>query len=91
MESEAINENEELIEKDIRDRFKKMCHGYYDNVVRKLLKEHEVRSFEACEPIVVDVDLKTHHRNFKNKTGATTKLTSSPARSLRTVNKHMRR
>ncbi|KAG8863367.1 hypothetical protein FRB96_008859 [Tulasnella sp. 330] len=40
-ESEVINEEEELIERDIRDRFKKMCHGYYDNVVRKLLKEHE--------------------------------------------------
>ncbi|KAG9035197.1 hypothetical protein FRB95_011931 [Tulasnella sp. JGI-2019a] len=40
-ELETINEDEELIEKDIRDRFKKMCHGYYDNVVKKLLKEHE--------------------------------------------------
>lgn len=34
------NEKEELVEKDIRDKFKRMCEGYYENVAKKLLKEH---------------------------------------------------
>lgn len=36
------NENEELVEKEIRDRFKKMCEGYFDNVAKKLVIEHDV-------------------------------------------------
>lgn len=36
------NEKEELVEKDIRDKFKRMCEGYYENVAKKLLKEHNV-------------------------------------------------
>ncbi|KAK1225711.1 mRNA decay protein [Marasmius sp. AFHP31] len=34
------NEAEQLIEKDTRDRFKRMCEGYFDNVCKKLLIEH---------------------------------------------------
>ena len=37
-----INESEELVEKEIRDRFKKMCEGYFDNVAKKLVIEHNV-------------------------------------------------
>jgi hypothetical protein len=36
-------ESDELIEQDIRDRFKRMCEGYYDNVCKKLVIEHKVR------------------------------------------------
>ncbi|KAF8638034.1 hypothetical protein AX16_010666 [Volvariella volvacea WC 439] len=32
---------DELIERDIRDRFKRMCEGYFDNVSKKLLIEHK--------------------------------------------------
>ncbi|QRW21674.1 eukaryotic translation initiation factor 4G [Rhizoctonia solani] len=35
-----LNEQEELVEKDIRDKFKRMCEGYYENVAKKLVKEH---------------------------------------------------
>ncbi|KAI9059126.1 ARM repeat-containing protein [Trametes sanguinea] len=35
------NEGEELVEKEIRDRFKKMCEGYFDNVAKKLVIEHD--------------------------------------------------
>ncbi|KAF7782626.1 hypothetical protein Agabi119p4_2002 [Agaricus bisporus var. burnettii] len=35
------NEEEELVELDIRDRFKRMCEGYYDNVCKKLVMEHK--------------------------------------------------
>lgn len=37
-----IPETEELVEKDIRDRFKKMCEGYFQNVSKKLIIEHNV-------------------------------------------------
>ncbi|KAJ7587199.1 ARM repeat-containing protein [Mycena floridula] len=33
-------EDEELVEQDIRDRFKRMCEGYFDNVSKKLVIEH---------------------------------------------------
>ena len=36
------DEGEELVEKEIRDRFKKMCEGYFDNVAKKLVIEHNV-------------------------------------------------
>ncbi|KIK67319.1 hypothetical protein GYMLUDRAFT_156182 [Collybiopsis luxurians FD-317 M1] len=34
------NEADQLVEKDIRDRFKRMCEGYFDNVCKKLVIEH---------------------------------------------------
>ncbi|KIY53966.1 ARM repeat-containing protein [Fistulina hepatica ATCC 64428] len=34
------NENE-LVEQDIRDRFRRMCEGYFENVCRKLVIEHK--------------------------------------------------
>ncbi|PPQ97386.1 hypothetical protein CVT26_006620 [Gymnopilus dilepis] len=36
-----LNEEEELVEQDIRDRFKRMCEGYFDNVCKKLVIEHK--------------------------------------------------
>jgi len=36
------NEDEELVEQDVRDRYKKMCEGYFDNVCKKLVIEHKV-------------------------------------------------
>jgi regulator of nonsense transcripts 2 len=38
----AIPQTEELVEKDIRDRFKRMCEGYFQNVSKKLVIEHNV-------------------------------------------------
>ncbi|KAI0031222.1 transcription factor [Vararia minispora EC-137] len=35
------NEAEELVERDIRERLKKMCEGYFDNVTKKLVIEHK--------------------------------------------------
>lgn len=40
-----FNEEEELIEQDIRDRFKRMCEGYFENVCKKLLIEHKVCTY----------------------------------------------
>jgi regulator of nonsense transcripts 2 len=39
---ELAKEEDELVEKEIRDRFKKMCEGYFDNVSKKLVMEHKV-------------------------------------------------
>lgn len=35
-------EEDELVEREIRDRFKRMCEGYYENVCKKLVIEHKV-------------------------------------------------
>jgi len=40
---ELSNEDDELVEQEIRDRFKRMCEGYYDSVCKKLVIEHKVR------------------------------------------------
>jgi hypothetical protein len=37
-----LHESEELVEQDIRDRFKRMCEGYFDSVSKKLTIEHKV-------------------------------------------------
>lgn len=37
-----LQEDEELVEQDIRDRFRRMCEGYFDNVAKKLVLEHKV-------------------------------------------------
>ncbi|KJA29027.1 hypothetical protein HYPSUDRAFT_33531 [Hypholoma sublateritium FD-334 SS-4] len=48
-----LSEEEELVEQDIRDRFKRMCEGYFDNVCKKLvielkrLQEQDKRNHEA--------------------------------------------
>lgn len=39
-----MKEEEELVEQDVRDRFKRMCEGYFDNVCKKLVIEHKVAS-----------------------------------------------
>lgn len=36
-----LHESEELVEQDIRDRFKRMCEGYFDSVSKKLTIEHK--------------------------------------------------
>lgn len=41
-QSHVFDETEELVEKDIRDRFKRMCEGYFESVSKKLLAEHNV-------------------------------------------------
>ncbi|KIO28448.1 hypothetical protein M407DRAFT_71750 [Tulasnella calospora MUT 4182] len=38
---EVIPESEESVEQEARERFKKMCEGYYDNVAKKLVREHD--------------------------------------------------
>ncbi|KAJ7076399.1 armadillo-type protein [Mycena belliarum] len=35
-----VKEDHELVEQEIRDRFKRMCEGYFENVCKKLVIEH---------------------------------------------------
>lgn len=82
------NEDLELVEKEIRDRFKRMCEGYFDSVSKKLLVEHNVGCLSHSSPF------KSHlfpHSVFKSKTGAIMKLIYDQEKSLRTVSKRTRR
>lgn len=38
-----VSEEEELVKKDVRDKFKRMCEGYFESVSKKLVIEHKVR------------------------------------------------
>lgn len=42
----AFSEEDELVEKETRERFKRMCEGYFDTISKKLVREHLV-----CTPI----------------------------------------
>ncbi|KAF8322150.1 transcription factor [Clavulina sp. PMI_390] len=38
--AKSVKEEEELVEKDIREKFKRMCDGYFETISRQLVKEH---------------------------------------------------
>lgn len=81
-----LKEGDELVEKEIRDRFKKMCEGYFDSVSKKLVIEHNVSSLYR------DVHLVNNPcRDYKSRTGKTTKPTSARVRYLRTASKRTRK
>ena len=84
----SIKEEEELVEKDIRDRFKKMCEGYFDNVAKKLVIEHNVSriSIFHLRALVDRVN-----SAYKNKTVRIMKHTFGQERYLRIDNKRTRR
>ncbi|KAF7984246.1 hypothetical protein HWV62_16072 [Athelia sp. TMB] len=37
----ATKDEDDLVEQDVKDRFKKMCEGYFENVTKKLVIEHK--------------------------------------------------
>lgn len=49
----AETEEDELVEKDICERFKKMCEGYFENVAKKLVIEHKVCAIGALRTVTV--------------------------------------
>lgn len=81
------NEKQELVEKDIRARFKKMCEGYFDNVAKKLVIEHKVQQ-QINSRIRIDVLV---FSVFKNKIAKIMKHIFDPVRSLKIDNKRMRK
>ena len=81
-------EEDELVEKEIRDRFKKMCEGYFDNVAKKLVIEHNVsRAFRH------DRSTNAERRNSasKSRTGGITKHIYVLGRYSKTGNRRTRR
>jgi len=82
-----LDESEELVEQDIRDRFKRMCEGYFDSVSKKLVIEHKVR--------LAVIFLRQSSHPFcsacKIRIGGIMKHISGLGRSLKTGNKRMRR
>lgn len=92
-QQQVFNEAEELVEKDIRDRFKRMCEGYFDSVSKKLLTEHNVGTFQIYPR---EKKKSSEHSlffisAFKNKIDVTTRPISARAKSLKTGSKHTRR
>ena len=94
----AFDEDEELVEKDIRERFKRMCEGYFDNVAKKLIIEHKVRRSAYY------LKAGAHHRRpsgvllrvspssvYTNKIAAITRPISAQAKYSRIGSKHTRR
>ena len=82
-------EEEELVEQEVRDRFKKMCEGYFDNVAKKLVIEHKVLSFDfpplSCS-LIKHVD-----RNCKIKTAGIMRRTFARVKYSKIDNKRTRR
>lgn len=50
-QEEASAEGEQLVERDIRERFRRMCEGYFENVCKKLVIEHKVLPLSQCYEI----------------------------------------
>ena len=45
-ETQAFLCQKDLVEQDVRDRFKRMCEGYFDSVCKKLIIEHKVLNLQ---------------------------------------------
>jgi len=86
---DLIKAEDELVEQDIRDRFKRMCVGYYENVSRKLVMEHTV-SLNLFFPLPI---CKPHSLSSvcKNKTEGIMRRIFGRARYLKIVNKPTRK
>jgi hypothetical protein len=52
-----LNEGEELVEQEIRDRFKRMCEGYFESVCKKLVLEHKVSLLVEVLPALRVADI----------------------------------
>ena len=85
---QLIREEEELVEQDIRDRFKRMCEGYFDNVCKKLVIEHKVGDMPTSGDQFL---ISSTFSGCKNKTRKTTKRTYAPVKYLRIVSKRTRK
>jgi len=84
----AHKEKHELIEQDIRDRFKRMCEGYFDNVCKKLVIEHKVTSIPCRSLLLTYRDI---FSAFRSKINAIMKPIFALERFSKIVNRLMRR
>lgn len=85
------DEAEELVEKDIRDRFKKMCEGYFDSVAKKLVIEHKVCPSNPILYSSNELMATMECRGCKSRTEGITRRTFARVRSSRIDSKHTKR
>jgi len=81
-------EEHELIEQDIRDRFKRMCEGYFDNVCKKLVIEHKVTSIPRR---LLPLTYRDIFSAFRSKINVIMKPIFALERFSKIVNRLMRR
>lgn len=86
----APKEEEELVEKEIRDRFKKMCEGYFESVCKKLVIEHNV-SLGCARVGRSAIYERLYFSGCRTRTEGTTKPTSALARSSKIGNRLTRK
>lgn len=63
------------MEQDIRERFRRMCEGYFESVSKKLVIEHKVTYLLLLQPLRTNIYSASA---CKNKIDGTTKHTSAP-------------
>jgi len=81
-------EEEELVEQDLRERFKRMCEGYFDNVCKKLVIEHKVGDMPTSKDQFL---ISSTFSGCKNKTRKIMKRTYALVKYLRIVSKRTRK
>lgn len=47
---QSFDEGDELVEQEIRERFRRMCEGYFESVSKKLVIEHKVGQATSTTP-----------------------------------------
>lgn len=85
---ELFKEEDELVERDVRDRFKKMCEGYFDSVCKKLVIEHNV-SFRVVASHDAHID--NSRSACKSRIDGTMRRISGRERYSKIDSKHMRK
>ena len=85
---QLVREEEELVEKDLRERFKRMCEGYFDNVCKKLVIEHKVGDMPTSEDQFL---ISSTFSDCKSKTRKTMKHIYALVKYLRIVSKLTRK
>ena len=98
------HEEDELVEREIRERFKRMCEGYFESVSKKLVIEHKVLALVRFRCAVelnflIQYSMSLLHSRcmyddasaFKSRTAATMKHTFGRGRYSRTANRPTRR
>lgn len=48
LKATVASEEDEIVEKETRDKLKRMCEGYFETISKKLLKEHLVSFGGHC-------------------------------------------
>lgn len=86
----ATVEGDELVEKETRDKFKRMCEGYFETISKQLVKEHLVSHPISCSMVALKY-AQFYYSDCKIKTAEITRPISVPVKYLKIGNKRMRK